>query len=366
MTNARRVLAAALLCTGLVRAGGTAPPDRASDELTELVERLVARDDWPSEQAEQQIVEMVIGPLARALGPLDARPADQQVRIRRLLSRLAAELRVRLVRASLHGEDARLFDEFQRRFPELVRRLFADDYRVRMAALQQIPLEPATGAGVLIAAKVDDPDADVAEAALELAAQMKDPAVVRGLTRYVRDATLALREGMYGAADEEIALTLALFVSRSIEILGQARARESVPEIVEALRVLGREPYQSTFNVPGVVTALGQIGDERAAPALLGLLEDATILRAARDSAERPVRQTLGDLALVNLLSIFRLQPEAFGVIVLPDCPGGFSDDASRAAACRDFRAWYDRRRGAQAGDRTPPTTRPADAESRP
>src|SRR5262247_2664486 len=146
-------------------------------KLSELIERIAKGDEAESAEATERMIERIVAPLTDAIGSLDKRPASEVVRLREALGQLSAAMRIRLTRADLPEEDRRLFDQFARAYPDLMRQLFHDQVRVRAAAVQQIPLDPDTGAGVLIARRVDDEDENVAAAALDIAMKLRDKVV---------------------------------------------------------------------------------------------------------------------------------------------------------------------------------------------
>lgn len=342
-----------------VPAGAQQRPE--AERLRPLIERIARGDEVESADATRQLTEQVVTPLADAIGSLEVRPAAEQVRIRQALARVSATLRLRLVRADLPEEDRRLLDEFSRSYDDLVLRLFDDNYRVRAEAVGQIPLEPGSGAGVLIAAKVNDEDEEVAVAALDAARKLRDAVVARGLARYVKGATEAIRSGFYRPSQQELAMTVALFVKDSIVALGEARAAESLPTVLEALQYFAGSPYWTRSYVGEVAAALGKIGDERAAPELVGLLNDETFLRRRTTEEGRAIVQTVGDVALLSLLRIYGLEARSFGLRTLPDAEGfgGFTTSGEREAAYKAFRRWHDENASRPAGQRRPPASQP-------
>jgi hypothetical protein len=365
-----RRAAAARLATALMAAGGflwlgpgpggaQEPP--GGGKLRSLIERIAKGDEVESADATRQLTEQMVAPLVEAIGPLEARPAAEQVRIRRALTRISATLRVRLLRADLPEEDRRLLDEFVRSYDDLVLRLFDENYRVRAEAVGQIPLEPGSGAGVLICAKVNDEDEEVAVAALDAARKLRDPVVARGLRRYVEGATEAIRSGFYRPSQQELAMTVALFVKDAIVALGEARAADSVPTILDALRYFAGTPLWTPGHVGEVAVALGRIGDERAAPLLLELLKDESFLRRRTTEEGRAIVQTVGDLALLSLLRIYQLEAGSFGLHTLPgaDDFAGFTSPGEREAARQAFHRWYEDNARRPAGERQPPASRP-------
>ena len=192
---------------------------------------------------------------------------------------------------------------------------------------------------------------------------MQDAAVVRGLTRYVADATEALKSGFYGPDDQEVAVTVALFVSRAALVLTGAGARESVPQIAEALDVLGRSGYRAVFDTPGIALGLGELRDERAVAALLKLLPDQRRHNAKALGPGKLLTKTYGDAALFALLRIYGLDPNAFGL--LDASPKGeffgFLTPEAREKGHRGFLQWHQANADKPAAKRALPTTRPAE-----
>src|SRR5262245_49044777 len=205
-------------------------------KLNEIVERIAKGDESESAEATERMIERVIAPLTDAIGSLEKRPAAEVVRLRQALGQLSAALRIRLTRADLPEEDRKLFDQFAKQYPDLMRQLFHDQVRVRAAAVQQIPLDPDSGAGVLIARRVDDEDESVATAALDVAMKLRDKVVARNLNRWVKDVVATLRSGHYGPADSEVKMTLAIFAQRAMRVIMAARYTDAYPDLLDAFR----------------------------------------------------------------------------------------------------------------------------------
>ncbi|MGE0480546.1 MAG: hypothetical protein AB7Q17_08750 [Phycisphaerae bacterium] len=339
--------------------GGTVP------ELRRLIDDIATGDEVESNDAAERLVARIVNPLADALGNLESRPAAEQVRLRKVLGRLTAALRAKVFRASLTESDSKLLDALIRQDAELVEQCFHEDARTRLSALRRIPHEPDSGAGLLVAALVNDADADVASAALEAAAALKGPVLARALTRYVADASQALKSGHYGPNEQEVAYVVAMFVARSIEILGESRARESVPAIVASLEALGRSAYAGPefYDISRVARALGRIGDERAVPALLALLNDNRTQTRLALGAGKLGEQTVGDVALLGVLEIYGLDPRRVGFYIADRQPQPFVcflDHESRLAAYRTFMEWHKQNADRPVAERKPLTTRPA------
>ena len=359
--SAGRLLVCTVVTVGL-SLSAVAHADDDQDRLKRLVDQVARGDEVEAAAAGEQLVELITRPLVEAVGSLEARPIEEQVRLRRVLARVTGALRMRLFRTDLSPEDRKLFDTFAASYPELVERLFDGNFRVRRAAVQQIPLEPNTGAGLLIAAKVDDEDADVAATALEMAAALHDPVVARALTRYVRDATATVESGFYGPHQQDLARVVALIVARSAPVIADAGSTESVPAISEALRFFGRSKYWDHHHRALAVRALGKLGDRRAAPVLLDFLDDSTRLRWRTVEDGKRLVETVGDVALLNLLRIHELRPADFGLQVPAQDPSfaGFADDESRREGHHAFRIWYEQHARQAPAQTNPATSLPA------
>lgn len=325
-------------------ASQTAPSGGASSQrFAQLVDRIARGDEVEAAAAAEALVSELLDPLAGAIGAMQSRPPQEQLRLRAALSTLSAALRLRLFRAGLPPGDAALFDEFTARYPELARQLFDDDYRVRIAAVRQLPLAPNTGVGVLLAAKVDDYDADVADAALEAAARLHDRVVARNLTRFVRDVTETIRAGHYAPHQQDIAIVLTRFSRDAIAIIAMAGYREAAPVIADALRLHGRGPARDIFEPERVLTALASLGEPSVIPVLLDYLDDNTVLRTHAAPDGRIASERLGDRALLAIITLLGLERERFGFFSAALENGefvGFLDDAARQAARRDIRVW--------------------------
>lgn len=328
--------------------------------LKRLVDKIARGDEVEAAAAGEQLIELITAPLAEAVGSLEARPIEEQVRLRRALARVTGALRMRLFRIDLSPEDRKLFDTFATAYPELVERLFDGNFLVRKAAVQQIPLEPNTGAGVLIAAKVNDEDGDVAAAALEMAAELHDPVVARALTRYIRDATTTVKSGFYGPHEQDLARVVAIIVAKSIPVVAEARSLESVPAVIDALRFFGRSKYWDQTHRSQALRTLGKLGDRQAARVLLEYLDDPARLRWQTAAEGQRFVETVGDVALLSLLHIYKLPPEDFGLHVSAEDKSfvGYSIDETRREGHRAFRIWHQ-----QHAKPTPSTSQPTHDE---
>lgn len=356
----------ATLCLN-ARAQQSRPTDDA--RLTRLIEQIANGDEVEAEDAVRRLIDESLAPLVSAIGSLEERPASEQLRLRAALNRVHAVLRLRLFRAELESADRDLLDAFATRYPELVEMLFDDDPDRRSAAIRQLPMEPGTAVGLLVAKKVDDPSAEVAEVALAAAKQLRDPVVSRRLTRYVSDVTTALRDGLLPAGNDDLQVVLTDLTKKSILVLGEAGAKDAVPVVLEALALHGRGPQRRYFEPGLIARVLGQLGDERAAPALLELLDDQELISASGLAAQgRGAKMSVGDAALLALTRIYAVPPSAFGLQVVENQPhfAGFGDDGARRAGYVAFRRWHQENAAKPASQRTPPVVASQPAASQP
>ena len=336
-------LCALVLAAGLTPALWAAAPD---PELRKLLEQ-IARGDDADGTAADALIDRVTGPLEAALKDLDTRPLAEQVRVQAALARIRAVLRARVWRLGLPPEDRTLYDDFAHAQPRLVDQLFDDDADVRLAALNRVPLDPNTGAGVMIAARVDDWEPKVIEQALELSGQLADRVVVRNLVRQVQDWTRTLRSGVWQGDDLAVYRTdLGYWTAHAAGVIGRGHDPNAVTVLVGALEYYARPESRSEFlQLDGLVGALGRLGDERAVPVLLSLLADPTpVSQTANQVPPGKVgEQKLGDLALLSLAHIYRIDPAALGFQGAADIweRGTFPSEPSRTRALRIFKDWY-------------------------
>lgn len=311
-------------------------------ELARLVREIAAGNEEDREIAEQELIQKLAAPLAKAIGSLEERPVLEQLRLQRALGRVQAAIRIQIARASLAEVDRKLFDDFAQSNRELVEQLFADDPEARLSALRRIPLKPLSGAGVCIAIKVNDYDGDVADAALGAALQLKDVVVARCLAHYVESATAALKAGFFGPQDQDTAAVVASFVRRCIEVMGAAQFRDGVPVAAEALRQLGRSAYASPgfFELPPVAQALAAMGDKRATAALLDFLDHGGSSRHLPLAAGQMLTVTVGDEMLLALLQLHGQSPKDFGMTASGNGAFGYASDEARHDGHRRFRLW--------------------------
>ena len=300
-----------------------------------------------------------------AVGPLGKRPVGEQQRLHAVISRVSAALRVQLLRLDLPTEDRRLFDAFELHYPDLVEQLFEDEPQRRMSALRKIPLEPNTGAGVLLAAKVDDADFEVVELAFEIAYKLHDTVVTRNLLRQVRHWNAALRDGVFEADEGTYRIVLVHLVDKVARICTRAPCPQATPTLLEALRLFADPAKKNRLvRYEGVIEALGWLGDEAAAPDLVKLLPDGRVAMQISIGQGQAVIQTTGDAALIALLRIFKLPHEPFGLMTGERgvSHAGFESAAQREAGHRAFLAWYEANAKRPAAERAAPTSQPAAA----
>ena len=271
-------------------------------------------------------------------------------------------MRLRLYRAGLPEADKKLLDEFFVRNEELVVMLFEDDPRRRQAALHQIPLEPNSGAGVLLVAKLYDWDVDVLEAALIATRSLLDDVVVRGLQRYITETTTIVCSDQLEPVEQNLAIVYTDLTRLAIRRLGSAGAKDSIPPIIAAIQCFDQPAYRRFFCVEQALEALGKIGDEQAVSILSEHLDDPRLHMARGIGPGRLVQQTVGDAALLALAKIYKLPPTALGFYVDTSARPiiGFMDEQSRTAALSVFRAWYKQNADKPHDQRAPLTTQPA------
>src|SRR5262249_12615354 len=140
-------------------------------------------------------------------------------------------------------EDRKLFDKFGKDNSDLIDNLFADNEKVRKAAIGSIPLDRDTGAGIVICARVDDEVDEVAHAALDAAAKLKDAVVGRGLVRYLKDATGAVKQGYLKESPDELLPALSSLVHKCIVIVCAIKPAGAAPVVLDAYRTFSRTKH---------------------------------------------------------------------------------------------------------------------------
>ncbi|GMU80288.1 MAG: hypothetical protein AMXMBFR47_01590 [Planctomycetota bacterium] len=328
-------------------------------ELKKLVDTIARGEEADAEEAADKLVARLVGPLSETIGSLESRPAAEVKRIREAIGRIAGALRMRLYRVDLPEPDRKLFDEFNAQYPLLVRKLFDDSALVRESAVNQIPLDPNTGAGVLLCKAVDDENGDVADVAIEAAAKLHDFVVARGLARYVQGVTEAVAADFYGPAQADVVVTLGVYTAKAFEIIAAAGYTESVPVLIKAFATWAK-PAPNRWDAHAVGQAalsLGRLRDERSREILMQALDDPRIanLRSLGGGGGL-ISQTVGDTALLALCEIYELDAARFGVVSVPETDHrGFADDFARRDGTRALRAWLDQYASKPKGERRPP-----------
>jgi len=357
-------LALALCCASV----GPLPAARAQSDdakLKILLDQAIRGDAVESAEAMQRIADIVTGPLAKSLGGVDYDnlTLPQAARLKSTLEIVSGTLRARIFRATLPSDDRELFDRFVKGYPELTNRLFHDSEIVRLAALEQIPLDAGGGAGIMIAARIDDQTEAVAMAALDLASKFRDPVLARRLAFIVRDYTAAIRGGYYDASQEPIAKTVAIFIRRATQILIQGGYVEHAAAIGDSLAYMSRSKLWDDLDVADLLREVGKLHEPRIAPPLYALLDETRGAERRFPGPGVTITQTLGDAALIGLVELFKLKGEDFGLVADENKASylGYTDEKSRIDGRRAFRAWYAANGPKPIESR--PTTQPTDAK---
>lgn len=336
------ILACALACVaGTAMAEEPAGDPNEVARLHALIER-IAEDRDPAGEAADEVVERIVRPLAAATAPLAERPIEQQMRVQRALGRVHGALRAAIYRIDLPEADRKLFDAVAQRYPSLIDDLFAEEPTRRLAALERIPLDPNSAAGVLIAAKMGDGNLDVIDAAFDKAAALGDAVMARNTARLVREWTALLDSDVPEADDTAYQIVIGNMIVRAAELLAEMDAGGHAAAVREALVVLSRPELRTdTIPLSALILAVGRLGDRAAVPLLEQLLTDQTPTLNTRPVKGRIVHQTIGDAAFLALLDVYDLSPADFGVV------GGetpakavFTDAEARRAAHRKLEAW--------------------------
>ncbi|MCG3127458.1 MAG: hypothetical protein CHACPFDD_02318 [Phycisphaerae bacterium] len=339
-----------MLAIGMMLVALAVPQARGEDDrIARLINRIATGDAQAAEDATDELLRRTVEPISAAIGPMSQRPQSEQLRLRRMLVRLSARLRLALFRAELTPAQRTMLDEFSLAHTELVEQLFDDNPAARLTAIQQIPVEPDTASGLLAVAKINDPDGDVVEAAIELTNSLQDRVVTEALLRFVTDSTAAIRAGYFRPGEQELAANLVALVGqaiRQIGVIAEAHpeyARDAAPPLLEALRYYPGTAFRAVFFPAEVAEALGKVGDVRAAPALLELLESREIAANMALGGGKLITQTMGDVAHLALLRLFKVDPQEYGFEVGPEPRKvtGFLEQDSRDAARKKLRIWY-------------------------
>lgn len=344
----RRTLAATLLAGCLAAAcaaQSSQPAASPPGDVARLVEKIARGDEVQAADAKAELIRRLTAPLVEAIGSLEGRPVEEQVRLQLALFDLAAETRLRLARADLSPDEQKLFDDFVSAYPSLAPRLFHDDPETRLAALRQIPLDPGTGAGLMVAARVFDWDTTVVDAALDIAESLHDDVVARRLARFAEKYNRLIADGFFGTRYQDMELVLTDYIKRACVTIGRAGYKPGADVILESLRIHARGRFRNIFEPGRVAWAYGQVGDRKGADLLLAMLDDGQLIRWASLPDGTRASQSVGDAALAALLKIHGLSPTEFGMLRGAGDSDflGFVDDDQRREARRKFRAWLEK-----------------------
>lgn len=316
--------------------------DLKQAELERLVQEIANTSDATAADA---LIDAYVTPLQKALATINDRPYEEQLRVAEALSRVTAHLRMRLTRQELAAEDQARFDRIAKREPRLLEELFHDHDDVRMAALQRIPLEKNTMAGVLIAAKLRDWNAEIAALALDQAIKLQDDSVVRGARTFARDALELINQGGGGGlSDPYVAVAYASFLDKAALILARNGAEEDVPLLNTIIGKLNKQPVRRyALELRDTIDAIGAMKSAALAEVLVPLLNERDLQRLPSLENGASVTRTSGDGALVALLKIYELDPAALGMVRrdTQQTKWGFTSDEERTKAHLLFRAWY-------------------------
>ncbi|MFN0134842.1 MAG: hypothetical protein ACKVS9_01850 [Phycisphaerae bacterium] len=340
------VLFTALLIASIGAAPLLAQADEARMKL--LIEQILKGDEVESKEATQRLADQVTATLAKSLGTIeyDKLTMPQAIRLKVALEAISSQLRARTFRATLPTADRELFDRFEKEYPDLTVRLFHDSEFVRRTALEQIPLDPGGGAGIMIAARIDDATEDVMDAAIELAGKFKDPVLTRRIAFIIRDYTNAIRGGYYDVGQQDLARTIAIFVGEMVKVLIAHDAREHAATVAEVTAYFGRGKLWDEHETAEIIRALGAWDAPPVVDLLLGMLDDPRLADFRVPGPAQKISQTVGDAALLALLSVHKLKAEDYGFVTDSERGmTGFPDDKSRIDARRAFRAWHEKNR---------------------
>lgn len=350
------------------------------DELKKLVAKVATGTGLEADQAGEALIEKALAPIIAALDSVGSRPAEQRRRVRAVLSRLAARLRMRLYRSSLPENERRLLDEFIEFNAQLVEQLFDDRFENRLSAVRQIPAAPESGAGVLAVAMIYAEDEEVTIAAFRLARRLADKVVIRELTRYVRDSTAAFKQDLFGPGEHEEAASIAVYVGEAIKVLGDLKAKSADDVVAEALQYFSHSPFRPIFFMGTSPSAvIGELWDvlhgccgPRTTKLLLGMLGDREIIANRALGQHKLLTRTVGDAALHNLLLAFDLKPGDFGFETEPSPREdaaplvGFFDRTAREKALEQFKTWMNQNHPESTLRDTPAASQPGTGGRRP
>lgn len=352
-----------------------APMAMAQDDskLKAIIERIAKGDPADSEEAVDELVSRTLDPLMKGIGTLDNRPSIETKRLQYAINQINVALRMRVARIDLPDVDKKLFDDFVAKYPLVAKRLFDDNARVRLAAVQQVPLDPNTGSGLMLALRTEDDDTSVYETALAIIGKLRDTVSARALTRSLANITKSLESQTETELDTDLELRegVGVIAQRAILEITKAKYKDGLPTIIDAVRYLAVPKRGRWFEhlVPPVLLSLADFNDEQVVPLLVALLDDPRPGEIRSPGIGTIVAQTVGDAAFLSLLRLYGLDPARFGMVTTEGDHGitGFSDDGSRQAARGHFRKWMSENASKPREQRTPlapmtPTSKPAAA----
>jgi hypothetical protein len=314
----------------------------AAPPLQTAIARIASGDATEAQDAARRLALGLNSPLREALAGLHQRPPVEQFRVLSAVDAAIADLRASALRATLPDEDRALFDRFQEVYPDLVRRMFHPNPAERRQALDQIPREPGLGAGVLVAALAFDDDIDNARAALQLARELRDPALPRNLRRYVQFLLELLASDELATGRETYEIVLGEHLLLAAEALAASGDAGALSAIQTVLDRYVNPTVGEYFDRGPVYRALGTTFGEAAGPLLARYLDDGRIERNAPHGAGAVLIQKGGDVALLELLQVYGLTPTAAGMVESERMPGepGFLSDVDRKKAHGLIRRW--------------------------
>ena len=343
-------------------AAQSAPTSQAVSES--LLEALQADDD----AAIDEFLNQWLAPAVAAIGNLDTRPADQQRRAVVVLRRINANLRYQVQRAMLSPDDQSRLDRVFRSERRLIEALFDEDDRVRSAAIDRIPLEPNTAAGILLAAKLFDSNAEVVSAAIEKIRALHDEASLRGLRQFAREASRLVRSAP--AAEQQDPLSTIVYVS-FLDHAGAIFAAHGIADdakLLNEILLLLAEPGYSRFatNTWAILDGAGRLAGEDAVEGVSRYLATPDVQTLPSLPGGERVTRTTADAALRALARIYGIDPGALGFVGGAEGAAlGFKDHSIRQRAARAFDDWFVRNRQRPKAQREP--FRPiGETESRP
>jgi hypothetical protein len=310
--------------------------------LRAAIEKIGASE---TDVAGDALIDLWVTPLAEELNRIESGPREARIRVARAMQRGLCALRFQLAKAKFDEADRARLDRIYVRERRLVEELFHDDDRVRMAALERIPLEPDTPAGLLLAAKLFDDNAEVMDRALARATELHDASVLRGVRRLCDEVLIELQTPPADSDEVVAAIVLGTFLERGAMILathGDAQDAALVTRVLDRIGGRAFRPYLQ--HLPEILDGMGRIGDEACVPTLMTFLDDGTVRLLPRLGEDKPVMRTAGDAALLAVIRIYGLKPAAFGFVSskADAVEQGFLNAEDRSRAHLAFRKWYE------------------------